>query len=152
MAKKSKQSTGKFKDGIKTRLMIISVLFFLFIAALIARLASLQIIQHEALLKKSEKQYVGTVETQFGRGVIYDRNMNELAQNVEVESVYVTPSEILNRKIAARILSGALKLDQAEVYKKISSKKDFVWIKRKCYLKGIDRLRKENLPGIGFLH
>ena len=131
--------------------MIISVLFFLFIAALIARLASLQIIQHEALLKKSEKQYVGTVETQFGRGVIYDRNMNELAQNVEVESVYVTPSEILNRKIAARILSGALKLDQREVYKKISSKRDFVWIKRKCDLKGIARLRQANLPGIGFL-
>ena len=87
MAKKDNRSSGTFKDGIKTRLMVISALFFLFITALIARLVSLQIVQHEALLKKSEKQYVGTVETQFGRGMIYDRNMHELAQNVEVESV-----------------------------------------------------------------
>ena len=29
--------------------------------------------------------------------------------------------------------------------------KDFVWIKRKCDLKGIDRLRQANLPGVGFL-
>ena len=151
MAKKDNRSRGTFKDGIKTRLMVISALFFLFITALIARLVSLQIVQHEALLKKSEKQYVGTVETQFGRGMIYDRNMNELAQNVEVESVYVTPAEILNRRTTARILSAALNLDQSKVYKKISSKKDFVWIKRKCDLKGIDKLRQANLPGVGFL-
>jgi len=151
MAKKNNRSTGTFKDGIKTRLMVISALFFLFIAALIARLVSLQIVQHEALLKKSEKQYVGTVETQFGRGMIYDRNMSELAQNVEVESVYVTPAEILNQRTTAQILSAALNLDQSKVYKKISSKKDFVWIKRKCDLKGIAKLRQANLPGVGFL-
>ena len=119
MAKISRQSKGTFKDGIKTRLMIISVLFFLFVAALIARLASLQIVQHEALLKKSEKQYIGTVETQFGRGVIYDRNMNELAQNIEVESVYVNPAEILNRRATAQFLSATLNLDQRNIYEKI---------------------------------
>ena len=151
MAKKSRQSKGTFKDGIKTRLMIISVLFFLFVAALIARLASLQIVQHEALLKKSEKQYIGTVETQFGRGVIYARNMNELAQNIEVESVYVNPAEILNRRATAQFLSATLNLDQSNIYEKISSKKDFIWIKRKSDIKSIAKLRRANLSGVGFL-
>ena len=50
-----------------------------------------------------------------------------------------------------QVLSTALNLDQDKVYKKISSKKDFVWIKRKCDLKGINRLRQANLPGVGFL-
>lgn len=151
MAKNSKQITGTFKDGVKSRLKFVSVLLFLFMAALIARLASLQIFQHEALLAKSEKQYVGTVETQFGRGVIYDRNLNELAQNVEVESVYVTPSEIMDRKAAAHVLSVALRLDQDKVYKKLSSKREFVWIKRKCDLEGITKLKQAGLAGIGFL-
>ncbi len=151
MAKQSKQITGTFKDGIRTRLMIVSVLLFLFVAALIARLASLQIFQHEKLLAKSEKQYVGTVETQFGRGVIYDRNLNELAQNIEVESVYANPSEILNRKNAARELSTALNLDRNKVLKKISSKREFVWIKRKGDLEGIAKLKEAGLAGIGFL-
>ena len=151
MAKNKKQSTGTFRDGIKTRLKIVSVFLFLFGAALVVRLASLQIVQHETLLAKSDKQYVGTVKTQFGRGVIYDRNLNELAQNIEVKSVYVTPSKILDRKAAARILGVSLNLDRDKVYKKISSKRDFVWIKRKCDLSEIVMLKQANLSGVGFL-
>jgi cell division protein FtsI (penicillin-binding protein 3) len=151
MAKNNKQSTGTFKDGIKTRLKIVAVFLFLFGAALVARLASLQIVQHETLLAKSEKQYVGTVKTQFGRGVIYDRNKNELAQNIEVESVFVNPSKIQDRKVAARVLATALNLDRDKVYKKVSSKKEFVWIKRKSDLDGIAKLKQADLSGVGFL-
>ncbi|PIP72213.1 MAG: cell division protein FtsI [Nitrospinae bacterium CG22_combo_CG10-13_8_21_14_all_47_10] len=151
MAKNNNQITGTFRDGIKTRLKVVSAFIFLFVAALVFRLVSLQIIQHETLLAKSEKQYVGTVETQFGRGVIYDRNLNELAQNIEVESVYATPSEIRGRKTTARVLATALGLDQDQVYKKISSKKDFVWIQRKSGLDGIVKLKQAGLSGIGFL-
>lgn len=151
MAKNNNQITGTFRDGIKTRLKVVSAFIFLFVAALVFRLVSLQIIQHETLLAKSEKQYAGTVETQFGRGVIYDRNLNELAQNIEVESVYATPSEIQGRKTTARVLATALGLDQDQVYKKISSKKDFVWIQRKSDLDGIVKLKQAGLSGIGFL-
>ena len=151
MSKNNKQSTRTFRGGIKIRLIIISVLLFLFGAALVARLASLQIVQHETLLAKSEKQYVGTVKTQFGRGVIYDRNLNELAQNIEVESVYVTPSEIQDHKVTARILATILNLDHDKVYKKISSKKVFVWVKRKCDLNSIVKLKQASLSGVGFL-
>ncbi len=151
MAKNNKQATGTFRGGIKTRLWVVSVLLFLFGAALIARLAFLQIIQHETLLAQSEKQYMGTVETQFGRGVIYDRNLNELARNVEVESVYVTPSEILDRKKTARVLSATLKLDRDKVYKKISSKKHFVWIKRKSGLDEVAALKQAGISGVGFV-
>ena len=112
MAKQNKHITGTFRDSIKTRLKVVSFFLFLFGAALIARLVFLQIIQHDTFVAQSEKQYLSTVTTHFGRGVIYDRNMNELARNVEVESVYVNPSEILDRKSAARILSATLKLNQ----------------------------------------
>ncbi|MBT5763502.1 MAG: penicillin-binding protein 2 [Nitrospina sp.] len=151
MAKQNKQNTGTFRDGINTRLKIISFLLFLFGSALIARLAFLQIVQHDTLVAQSEKQYLSTVKTHFGRGVIYDRNLNELARNVEVESVYVNPAEIMDRKSAARILSVALKLNQDQVYKKISSKKHFVWIKRKCPLNEIARLKQASLPGVGYV-
>jgi cell division protein FtsI (penicillin-binding protein 3) len=151
MAKQNKQNTGTFRDGINTRLKIISFLLFLFGVALIARLAFLQIVQHDTLVAQSEKQYLSTVKTHFGRGVIYDRNLNELARNVEVESVYVNPAEIMDRKSAARILSETLKLNQDQVYKKISSKKHFVWIKRKCPLNEIARLKQASLPGVGYV-
>jgi cell division protein FtsI (penicillin-binding protein 3) len=151
MAKQNKQPAGTFRDGVKTRLKVISFFLFLFGAALIARLAYLQIIQHDTLVAQSEKQYLSTVKTHFGRGVIYDRNLNQLARNVEVESVYVNPSEILDKKSAARILSKTLNLDQAQILKKVSSKKHFVWIKRKCPLHEIAELKKVDMEGIGYL-
>ena len=151
MAKQNKQITGTFRDGINTRLKVVSFLLFLFGAALIARLAFLQIIQHDTLAAQSEKQYLSTVKTHFGRGVIYDRNLNELARNVEVESVYVNPSEILDQKSAARILSATLKLNQDQIYKKISSKKHFVWIKRKCSLDEVAKLKQARLLGVGYV-
>ncbi|MBT5550020.1 MAG: penicillin-binding protein 2 [Nitrospina sp.] len=151
MAKQNKQNAGTFRDGIKTRLKIISILLFLFGTALVARLAFLQIVQHDTLVAQSEKQYLSTVKTHFGRGVIYDRNLNELARNVEVESVYINPSEILNKKTATRILSKTLGLDPNKVRKKISSKKHFVWIKRKCPLHEVAELKKSGLSGVGYV-
>ena len=151
MAKQNKQITGTFRDSIKTRLKVVSFFLFLFGAALIARLVFLQIIQHDTLVAQSEEQYLSTVKTHFGRGVIFDRNMNELARNVEVESVYVNPSEILDRKSAARILSATLKLNQDQIYKKISSKKHFVWIKRKCSLDEVAKLKQAGLSGVGYI-
>lgn len=151
MAAKNKKPTGTFRGGIKTRLNVVSFFLFLFGAALIARLAFLQIVQHETLLEQSEKQYLSTVKTHFGRGVIYDRNLNELARNVEVESVYITPPEIIDPKYAARILSATLKLDRDQIRKKISSKKHFVWIKRKCPLEEIAALKRADISGVGFI-
>ncbi len=151
MEKQSKQNAGTFRDGINSRLKFVSFLLFLFGAALIARLAFLQIIQHDVLVAKSEKQYLSTVKTHFGRGVIYDRNLNELARNIEVESVYANPSEMRDRKSTAKILAVALNLDRDQVYKKISSKKHFVWIKRKCSLAEIKELKKAGLSGVAFV-
>ncbi len=151
MSKNKNPASGPFRNIIKTRLTIISVLLFLFAASLIARLAHLQIIQHETLLAKSEKQYLNTVETRFGRGVIFDRNRNELARNVEVESVYVRPPEVRDKKYTSKILASTLNLNRDHVYKKISTKKQFVWIKRKASMDEVARLKKSELSGVGFL-
>jgi cell division protein FtsI (penicillin-binding protein 3) len=151
MAKQNKQTGGTFRDGIKTRLKIISIFLVLFGAALVARLAFLQIIQHDTLVAQSEKQYLSTVKTHFGRGVIYDRNSNALARNVEVESVFINPAEVLDKKSTARVLAATLQLNQSQILKKISSKKHFVWVKRKSPLDEVARLKKANLPGIGYL-
>jgi cell division protein FtsI (penicillin-binding protein 3) len=151
MAKQNKQNTETFRDGIKSRLKFVSILLFVFGTALISRLAFLQIIQHDTLVAKSEKQYLSTVKTHFGRGVIYDRNLNELARNVEVESVYVNPSEVQDRKSVARTLATTLGLNRGQVYKKISAKKHFVWIKRKCSLAEVAKLKKAGLAGVRFV-
>ena len=91
MSNNKKTGSDSFRKIIKVRLLFISGLLLFFAISLIVRLADLQIVQHESLLAKSEKQSQGTLKTHFGRGTISDRNGNELATNLEVESVFVVP-------------------------------------------------------------
>ena len=79
------------RGSLKARLILVSVLFALFGSGLIGRLFFLQVIKHEDLVSRSMGQHQMTVNVHYGRGSIYDRNMNKLAANIKVESVYVTP-------------------------------------------------------------
>ena len=87
----------------------------------------------------------------IGRGNIYDRNGNPLAQNIEVESVYVNPAEVYDPERVAEVLSSTLGMDQAQLLTKISAKKHFVWIKRKCNIREVETLKQFDLSGIGFV-
>ncbi|GJL77478.1 MAG: penicillin-binding protein [Nitrospinaceae bacterium] len=151
MRKKNQTLSKDFRSVLRFRLILIASLFILYGATLGARLFFLQIINHEALAAQSEKQYAATTKIVYGRGTILDRNQNELAMNVEVESVYITPSKVVDKQHTARTLASHLQLDQKKVYNKISSKKHFVWIKRKCDLKASEKLRRLDLPGVGFI-
>ena len=151
MNRNKKQITRANWGSLKMRLILVSVLFTLFGASLVGRLFFLQVTQHENLVSKSEKQYQRTINIHYGRGSIFDRNMNELTANIEVESVYATPQKIISTKKTAKALARALNLNQASVYKKLNSKRHFVWLKRKAPPIEIARLRKSSLPGVSFI-
>ncbi len=151
MTQKRRPTAKNFRNAIRTRLVLVALALFLFVGGLTARLFSLQILHHEELLAKSERQYAGTKKILYGRGSIFDRNQNELAMNIEVESVYITPSKIKNKSKTVRALASYLNLDKERLRGKILSHKNFVWIKRKCSLKEADKLKQLDLPGVGFI-
>ena len=150
MSNNKKPASDSFRNIVKVRLLFISSLLLLFAISLIVRLANLQIVQHESLLAKSEKQSQGTLKTHFGRGTIFDRNDNELAANPEVESVFVVPQEVRDRKYTSRVLASALNQNYDRIYKEVSSKKQFTWIKRKVPADEITHLKKLALSGVNF--
>src|SRR5580704_14476981 len=89
--------------------------FFLFWAvAIAARLFWLQIIRHDDYLERADKQQQRTFEVAPRRGILYDRNMHELAMTVQVESIYAVPSEIDNQKDAARVLAAIVHTDSED--------------------------------------
>lgn len=141
----------KFRQGFRTRLGLVSALFILYGAALGGRLFYLQILQHESLKEQAERQYVRTLKIHSGRGNILDRNLNPLATNVEVDSVSVNPAEIQDKKYTARMLSSILDLNSNSVLKRLKSKKQFVWIKRKCPVEETEKLKRLGLPGVDFV-
>lgn len=151
MQKNKRSPVSNHRISLRNRLIFLSATLFLCGGALMARLFYLQILQHENLYSQSEKQYLSSMKVYYGRGDILDRNLNPLATNVETESVYVNPDDVEDGRRTARLLATMLDLDSQKTLKKISSDKQFVWIKRKCAPKEIEKLKQLKLPGVGFM-
>jgi cell division protein FtsI (penicillin-binding protein 3) len=151
MSKKSPPLKKVARAILKKRLMGIAFFFLISGAALGTRLFFLQVISHDELVALSKKQYETTKTIVFGRGTIFDRNQNELAMNVEVESVYITPPKVRDKQHTARILASLLDVGQSEILKNLTSKKHFAWVKRKGSLKEVEKLQRLNLPGVGYI-
>src|SRR5215831_11725546 len=70
-----------------------------------ARLYFLQVVHSADLKLRAERQQQRTLDVSPRRGVIYDRNNNELAVSVKVDSVFAVPDEIKDPENSARVLS-----------------------------------------------
>ncbi len=71
-----------------------------------------------------------TITKQVLRGGIYDRNGNILAASIKSKSLSLNPNKIKDKKKLAIKLSSILNLDIKELETKLSSKKNFIWLKR----------------------
>ena len=76
------------------RFWLVCLFFLLWACAIAARLFWLQIVRHANMLSAPQKQQQRTFEVAPRRGVLYDRNLRELAMTVQVDSIYAVPTEI----------------------------------------------------------
>lgn len=125
----AKGSQGR-KDHSRVKIGLVIALFAVALCGLWVRAGWVQLHEGDALLSKASKQS-HAAEFEYGeRGRIFDRNGQMLATSVEAKSVYVRPFMVENIDVAADTLSRALKLSRRRVYRKLKSKKRFVWVKR----------------------
>jgi cell division protein FtsI (penicillin-binding protein 3) len=90
-------------------------LFFLLWALLIAfRLFWLQVVRHGDFLERAQHQQQHIFEVAPRRGVLYDRNLRELAMTVKVDSIYAETSKITDIPATARLLAQAIHIDPAD--------------------------------------
>jgi cell division protein FtsI (penicillin-binding protein 3) len=132
------------------------VLFlFLFLASflvlILLRLFDLQIRQHRQLSAGAIRQQQRQIPLPAKRGSICDRSGRELAVSLHSYSFFAHPSLVEDLSRTSAKLSAALSLPPNEVYRKLQSRKPFVWIKRKVDPETAKELREMNLPGIFFL-
>ena len=130
--------------------------FFLFWAVAIAtRLFWLQIIRHNDYVERAEKQQQRTFEVAPRRGILFDRNMHELAMTVQVDSIYAVPSEIDDQKAAARTLSAIVHTDpedkqtrEDQIAHRLEEGKNFAWVARRVSPEVSAKIRALNMKGI----
>jgi cell division protein FtsI (penicillin-binding protein 3) len=141
---------GKAPINVKSRLLKFGIFLFVWALLIVGRLLILQVLHYGQWVQRAQRQQQRTVEVSPQRGIIYDRNGQELAMTVQVDSVFAVPSEIPDQKTTATMLATLTGDDPDSVLERIQSQRNFAWIARKVDGETAARIRSLNLRGIYF--
>src|SRR5579862_7980511 len=134
-------------------------LFFCAWTGLIAlRLGWLQVVRHSDFVKRAALQQQRTFEVAPRRGMMYDRNLRELAVTVQVDSIFAVPSELGdNRASASEILAEIVHADprdnftsEQQMLARFNASRNFAWLARRVDQDTATRVRELNLKGVYF--
>lgn len=134
------------------------VLFFVFVAfaALVGRIAYIQIVEPDNLIKQGDLRSVRAKTLHSARGIISDRNGEPLAVSVPVEAVWADPVTIFKQGGLKDIdrwhaLADVLGLKRDELIDKINSNKSrrFIYLQRQVSPAMAHYIRELKLAGVG---
>lgn len=140
----------KNSNGTERRLYIFGGLMLLWAVAIGARLVDLQIVHYGDFEQRAQRQQQRTFEISPRRGVIYDRNGNELAMSVNVNSAFAVPSEVPDLENTIALVARITGIDAGEVLAHCKAQRAFCWVARKLDPDTAERVRALNLKGIYF--
>jgi len=135
----------------KLRILLVGVIFIAAFAVIAAKAVHLQVYRGPWLSQKASEQYEKSRTTSSKRGIIYDRNLREMAVSIDVTSIAAYPARVENPKAAAKALAKVLELDARRLQHQLTGKKSFVWIKRQSTAKETSAVKELEIPGIDFV-
>jgi len=138
-------------NWFKVRVILISFFLCFSFVLIVGRMFQLQVLKKEQLYKLAARQQSSQIPLVPKRGTIYDRNENELAVSVEVDSVYAESKKVVEVEKTVQKLSVIFPNDQKELREKLKSRKSFEWIERKISPQEAEAVQALHLSGIHFL-
>ncbi|MEZ9246556.1 penicillin-binding transpeptidase domain-containing protein [Vibrio lentus] len=158
--KSTKERVKSEKDSdpilIKWRFNVLIAFVFLAFAVLVGRVAYIQIIEPDNLIRQGDLRSVRVKAIPSARGIISDRNGEPLAVSVPVEAVWADPKTIFDKNGMAQIdrwyaLADVLGLKRQSMIDKISSNKSrrFVYLQRQVSPAMAKYIRELKLVGVG---
>jgi cell division protein FtsI (penicillin-binding protein 3) len=136
---------------------LICLFFAVWVCAIAGRLFWLQIVRHQDFVERAAKQQQRTFEVAPRRGVLYDRNLRELAMTILVPSIYADPTQIVDKQAAARTLASLVHTDpedalttEAQIVARLNDGHNFAWIARRVTPQVAASVKALNIKGIFF--
>ncbi|SON48212.1 penicillin-binding transpeptidase domain-containing protein [Vibrio tapetis] len=135
-----------------------TLLFFVFVAlaALISRLAYIQIIEPDNLIRQGDMRSVRVKALPSARGIISERNNEALAVSVPVDAVWADPKTIfkeggLNPIEPWHALADVLGVDREKLLNRIkkNSTRRFIYLQRQVSPAMANYIRELKLAGVG---
>ncbi len=140
----------------RKRFAWVAIFFCVWTLLIAGRLTWLQVYQHKLWVYRAARQQTGGFEVAPRRGILYDRNLKELAMTTLVDSWYAVPSELgENRAEAAAMLSKIVHQDptdnftsEHQMLARFNASRGFAWVGRRVDKETSDRIRELNLHGV----
>jgi len=145
----------------RARFWIICLFFFVWALVIGGRLFWLQVVRHREFVERAEKQQMRTFEVAPRRGVLYDRNLHELAMTVQADSYYAVPSEIDEKQRSAWVQSAAHALaavvhtdpddaqsSEDQIAERLSNGHSFAWVARRVTPEVSTRVKALGIKGV----
>ena len=142
----------------RIRFAWVAIFFCAWVLTICLRLGWLQVVRHSEWMDKAERQQHNTFAVAPQRGILYDRNLRELAMTVKEDSIYVDPTELgENRASTAEMLAKVVHTDptdgftaQAQMLARFNDSRHFAWVARRVDADTAARVQELNLKGVYF--
>jgi cell division protein FtsI (penicillin-binding protein 3) len=138
-------------NWLKVRIILIAGLLFVSFILIIGRMFQLQVLKKEQLYKLAEQQQQIQIPLVPKRGTIYDRQGNELAVSIEVDSVCADARKVVDIEKTTDKLAAILQIERGELKERLRRHKPFEWVQRKISTKEAEQIKALRLSGIYFL-
>jgi len=137
--------------GVTPRIRKVLYALIIAFALLGVRLVFVQVGAGKSLSDIASSQHRLAVSILPKRGIIYDRNLKELAITINLNSVFAEPFRVKDKELASYKLAGVLGVSRDEIYKKLRQEKGFVWLGRKVSPDIARAVRALDIKGIEFI-
>lgn len=150
----SQQPDPNWRSVLKSRLLVAAAVLVLWVVGIEARLVVLQVMQHDQLVARADRQQMSTVVAPAKRGEIYDRHGRLLAYSVDADTIYAVPTEIDDPSTAAGALCEALadctSKMRDELRERLAQPRAFAYVRRRATPLQAERVAALGLPGVAF--
>jgi len=154
MNKVSKKNNNKPTTAAWRFYLVLGIVVLIYLA-LAARTAFIQVIEPDMLKKQGDMRSLRTAAKEVQRGSIVDRNGNELAVSVPVETVYADPKTVMDKNGLAMVehwnaLADVLGQDVNKLTSRIvrNPNKRFVYVERQVSPVMANYIKELKIPGI----
>ncbi len=145
----------------RARFWLICLFFLAWAVLIVFRLFWLQVVRHREFSDRADRQQQRTFEVAPRRGVLYDRNLRELAMTVQMDSIFAVPTEIDDKQAAAHALAAIVHTDpgdaqtsEEQIAARLRAGHSFAWVARRVTPETSARVKElieaQSLKGIYF--
>jgi len=143
-----RQAQLHWTEMLRRRSTVAFILGVLVWSLIMFRLFYYQVLKASEYKKIATRQVQLHIKLEAKRGIIYDRKGNELVINLPAESFFAVPESVSNVELVTKTFFPSPDPKAIQIKPDLTSRKKFVWLKRKVEKEEGDKLKEIKLDGV----